>query len=170
MEAKGKEMKLYKLLFESAENDLIRIVGYHRSDNPDFSQSDITMEPRVTRQSKGGNPDKVGFYITMPKIRVDTNQDLPDTLEGSSDVGKHYGIYLYKVTINVPRDEIFLDLKMAGSTRITPDQIAGKYGGNKFVYVPRGFPTAEGVVLDPSIVTSVEKIEEQENEHTKTVN
>ncbi len=77
-------MKLYKLLFESAENDLIRIVGYHRNDNPDFSQSDITMEPRVTRQSKGGNPDKAGFYITMPKIRVDTIQDLPDTLEASS--------------------------------------------------------------------------------------
>ena len=26
-----------------------------------------------------------------------------------------------------------------------------------------------GVVLDPSIITSVEKIEEQENEHTKTI-
>lgn len=163
-------MKLYDLLFESDENDLIRIVGYHRNDNPDFSQSDITMEPRLARQSKGDNPDKIGFYITMPRIIVDTIQDLPDTLESSSEDGKHYGIYLYKVTINVPRDQIFLDLKVMGSTRITSDQIAEKYGGNKFVYVPKGFPTGEGVVLDPSIITSVEKIEEQENEHTKTVN
>ena len=170
MEAKGKAMKLYKLLFESAENDLIRIAGYHRSNNPDFSQSDITMEPRLTRQSKGGNPNEVGFYFTMPKMNVRSIEDLPDTLEGPFEVGKDYGAYLYKVTISVPRDEIFLDLKVGGSTRITPDQIAGKYGGNKFVYVPRGFPTGEGVVLDPSIVTSVEKIEEQENEHTKTVN
>ena len=153
-------MKLYDLLFESAENDSIAIIGYHRSNNPDFSQSDITMEPRLTRQSKGGNPNEVGFYFTMPKMNVRSIEDLPDTLEGPFEVGKDYGAYLYKVTISVPRDQIFLDLSMDGSTRITPDQIAEKYGGNKFVYAPRGVPTAEGVVLDPSIVNSVEKIEE----------
>ena len=163
-------MKLYDLLFESAENDLISIVGYHRNDNPDFKQSDITMEPRVTRQSKGTDPDKAGFYITMPRIKVDTIEDLPDTLEGSSEVGKHYGNYLYKITINVPRGQILLNLKMIGSTRISPSELTGIYKGNKFIYVPRGFPTAEGVVLDPSIITSVEKIEESENEHTKTIN
>ena len=162
-------MKLYKLLFESAENDLIRIAGYHRSNNPDFSQSDITMEPRLTRQSKGGNPDKVGFYFTMPKMNVRSIEDLPDTLEGSSEVGKHYGNYLYKITINVPRGQILLNLKMIGSTRISPSELTGIYKGNKFIYVPRGFPTAEGVVLDPSIITSVDKIEDSKNEHTKTI-
>ena len=163
-------MKLYDLLFESAENDLIRIVGYHRSNNPDFNQSDITMEPRLTRQSKGNIPDMVGFYFTMPKMNVHSIEELPDTLESSSEIAKHYGIYLYKIIINVPRDQIFLDLAMDGSTRITPDQIAGKYGGNKFIYAAKGVPSAEGVVLDPSIITLVEKIEEQEDEHTKTVN
>ena len=162
-------MKLYDLLFESAENDSIAIIGYHRSNNPDFSQSDITMEPRLTRQSKGGNPNEVGFYFTMPKMNVRSIEDLPDTLEGPFEVGKDYGAYLYKVTISVPRDQIFLDLSMDGSTRITPDQIAEKYGGNKFVYAPRGVPTAEGVVLDPSIITSVDKIEDSKNEHTKTI-
>jgi hypothetical protein len=170
LEAKGKAMKLYDLLFESAENDSIAIIGYHRSNNPDFSQSDITMEPRLTRQSKGGNPNEVGFYFTMPKMNVRSIEDLPDTLEGSSEVGKHYGNYLYKITINVPRGQILLNLKMIGSTRISPSELTGIYKGNKFIYVPRGFPTAEGVVLDPSIITSVEKIEESENEHTKTIN
>ena len=83
-------MKLYDLLFESTENDLIRIVGYHRSNNPDFNQSDITMEPRLTRQSKGNIPDMVGFYFTMPKMNIRSIEELPDTLESSSQIANHY--------------------------------------------------------------------------------
>ena len=151
-------MKLSEILFEQAE-DKIKIVGYHRNNNPEFSKSVITMEPRITRQSKGeiGN---VGFYITMPKMKVDSVEDLPSRIESPMDIGKHYGEYLYEIEISVPREQILLNNKTTGSsTRISSDDLVKM--DKKFIYAPRGFPTAEGIVLDPAIITSVKKIEEQ---------
>lgn len=150
-------MKLYEILFEEV-GEMIEIVGYHRNNNPEFSKSDITMEPRITRQSKGeiGN---VGFYITMPKMKVDSVEDLPSRIESPMDIGKHYGEYLYEILVSVPREQILLNNKMMGSTRISSDDLVKM--DKKFIYVPRGFPTAEGIVLDPAIITSVKKIEEQ---------
>ena len=150
-------MKLYKILFEQAE-DRIEIVGYHRNNNPEFSKSDITMEPRITRQSKGG-VGNVGFYITMPKMNVDSVENLPSRIESPMDIGKNYGEYLYEISVSVPRGQILLNNNTMGSTRVTSDDLAKM--DKKFIYVPRGFPTAEGIVLDPSIVTSVKRVEEQ---------
>ena len=147
-------MKLYKILFEQAE-DRIEIVGYHRNNNPKFSKSDITMEPRITRQSKGG-VGNVGFYITMPKMNVDSVENLPSRIESPMDIGKNYGEHLYEIVISVPREQILLNNNTMGSTRVSSGDLAKM--DKKFIYVPRGFPTAEGIVLDPSIVTSVRKI------------
>ena len=150
-------MKLYEILFEQAE-DIIDIVGYHRNNNSEFSKSDITMEPRITRQSKGG-VGNVGFYITMPRMKVDSVEDLPSRIETPMDIGKHYGEHLYEISVSIPREQILLNNNTIGSTRISSDDLAKI--NKKFIYVPRGFPTAEGIVLDPSIVRSVKKVEEQ---------
>ena len=147
-------MKLFKILFEEV-GEMIEIVGYHRNNNPKFSKSDITMEPRITRQSKGG-VGNVGFYITMPKMNVDSVEDLPSRIESPMNIGKNYGEHLYEIMVSVPREQILLNNNTMGSTRVSSDDLAKM--DKKFIYVPRGFPTAEGIVLDPSIVTSVRKI------------
>ena len=152
-------IKLSKLLYEAVDNDLIEIIGYHRSNNENLSLSNISMDPRETRQSGTANKKYVGFYITMPKIKVESLEDLPSKIEGSSKGGENYGKYLYKVTLKVPRREILLNNAMVGSTRISSEDLGDKYLGKKFIYVPRGFPTAEGIVLDTSIIQSVEKVE-----------
>jgi hypothetical protein len=117
-------MKLSNILFESEGTDLIHITGYHRSDNPDFKISDITMNPRITRQSKRSQEDKIGFYITMPKIKISSAEDIPTKLIAAPDTGQHYGEFLYKIKIAVPREQIFLNTYILGSTRISPKALA----------------------------------------------
>ena len=149
---------IFEILFESEDTDLIDITGYHRNDNPDFKISDITMNPRITRQSKRNQEDKIGFYITMPRIKISSTEDIPNELITAPDTGQHYGEFLYKIKIAVPRDQIFLNTYILGSTRISPKDIAEKYDNKKFIYVPNGFPTAEGIVLDTDIIKSIEPI------------
>ena len=75
------------------------------------------------------------------------------------DIGKHYGEHLYEISVSIPREQILLNNNTIGSTRISSDDLAKI--NKKFIYVPCGFPTAEGIVLDPSILRSVKKVEEQ---------
>ncbi len=156
-------IRLSSILFEEqgTEQDTINIVGYHRNNNPDFSISDVTMEPRATRQSKRGGLN-VGFYITMPKMKIKSIEELPTEIAAPIDVGEHYGEHLYEISISVPRNQIKLNNSILGSTRIGSEDLASFQSSNiKFIYVPSGMPSAEGVVLDPSIITSIKKIEQQ---------
>ena len=153
-------MKLSRLLFKEV-NDLIEIIGYHRSNNPDLTIHDISTDPRETRQSGSSNSKYVGFYITMPKITdLKSVEDLPSRIVANPEDGKHYGDYLYKVVLEVLRGNIFLDKKFLGSTRVSEKDLADKFNKNQFIYVPRGMPTAEGIVLDKNIIKSFEKIEQ----------
>jgi hypothetical protein len=153
-------LKLTSILFENLD-DTISIIGFHRNNNPDFTKEDITMEPRKTRQSKRGGSN-VGFYITMPKMKIDSVEDLPTSIVAPVDVGEHYGEHLYAISISVPRNQIKLDNSFMGSTRIKSEDLPNFQSENiKFIYIPLGMPSAEGVVLDPSIITSIEKIEQQ---------
>lgn len=156
-------MRLFNFLFEenNVGNDLIEIVGYHRSDNSELTIGSISMEPRDTRQKGSANKKYIGFYITMPKIKVDGLEDLPRRMEASSQGGENYGRYIYKISLEVLRGEIILNNKFLGSTRITQEDLTERHSGKKFIYVPRGLPTAEGIVLDTSIIKTVEEVIEQ---------
>jgi len=153
-------MKLYEILFEEV-NDLIEIVGYHWSNNPDLTIDTISTDPRETRQSGSRKRKYVGFYITMPKnSNLQSTEDLPSRMEANPEDGKNYGDYLYKVVLEVLRSNIFLDQNLLGSTRVSAEDLKGKFNNIQFIYVPKGIPTAEGIVLDKNTIKRFEKIEQ----------
>ena len=152
-------MKLSNILFENT-NGIVNITGYHRNDNPEFKKEDITMSPRITRQSKRGQT-YVGFYITMPEMNIDNVEELPNSITAPIEIGDSYGKYLYQINVSVPRQQILLSTDDYGFTRISQDELSElKKLGKKFVYVTVGVTSAEGIILDPSIITSVKKIED----------
>ena len=60
----------------------------------------------------------------MPKMKVGSVDEFPSEIKAPMDIGENYGEHFYEINIGVPRNEINLDAKALGSTRISSEQLS----------------------------------------------
>lgn len=173
--------------FEASENSTspsqnsnnINIIGYHGSGINNLSKSNIGIFAKDINKAWSHQGTKFGgFYITMPAgIDIestnsiqDTNNNLKsaknyaiksaDSLSKKDPTNKNISPTVYEFTLSVPKNEIIISDKGLQYTRLTDTDIKKLLADNKkFIYKRVGIPSSEGVILDKSIIASINKID-----------
>ena len=135
------------------EDEQFSAMGLHLS-NEQLNIDSITLEPRITRQGRGGS--YLGFYLV--RLQGDQDKDLKlcekAFREYVTDKSKPY--YLYVVGIQCKESERLATKNVIGATKINKQKYnALLEKGIKLIDTGKlGIPTPEFVILDKSVIKS----------------